>query len=91
MKINDLILNLLQNSDLSNQQIADKVLEEFPNAKTSAKSVASVASVARRFGVAVPKRPTVNNTEELKQMLELAEAEIERLKAQIEELLEKAA
>jgi hypothetical protein len=61
-------------------------LEDFPNAKTSAKSVASVASVARRFGVNVPKRPQVNNVEELKLSLEIAEARIAELEAQMADL-----
>ena len=68
MTINELIIDLLKSPDLGNQEIADKVKAQFPNAKTSAKSVASVASVARKYGVDIKKRPTVNPTEELNQL-----------------------
>jgi len=65
MTINDLIIDLLKSSDLGNQEIANKVKAQFPDAKTTAKSVASVASVARKYGVDIAKRPSVKPTEEL--------------------------
>ena len=36
--------------------IVDRVMAEFSNAKTTARSVASVAAVLRKKGVDVPKR-----------------------------------
>lgn len=83
MKINDLIIDLLKSSDLSNQAIADKVLERFPDAKTTAKSVASVASVARKYGVDIAKRPSANPSERIAEL----EARIAELEAQLEEAL----
>jgi hypothetical protein len=68
MTINELIIDLLKSSDLGNQAIADKVLQQFPNAKTTAKSVASVASVARKYGVDIKKRPTTSPTDEVNKL-----------------------
>lgn len=68
MTIGELILDLLKTTDLSNQEIVDKVKSQFPEAKTTTKSVASVASVARKYGQTIAKRPTVNPSEELNQL-----------------------
>jgi hypothetical protein len=65
MTIGELITDLLKTTDLSNQEIVERVKSQFPDAKTTAKSVASVASVARKYGVNIAKRPTVKPTEEL--------------------------
>ena len=83
MTIGELIQDLLMNSDLSNQQIADKVKEKFPEAKTTHKSVASIASVARKYGVLVPKRPSANPSEkiaELQSLLDEANRELKVLR-----------
>ncbi len=77
MTINDMILDLLKSTNLSNQEIADKIVAANPNAKTTAKSVASVASVARRFGVDVPKREHSNPSEKIAE-LEAKVADLER-------------
>lgn len=68
MTVGTLIQNLLQTTDLSNQEIADKVRQQFPDAKTTAKSVASVASVARKYGVQIAKRPTNAPTERIAEL-----------------------
>lgn len=68
MTIGQLIQSLLTTTDMSNQEIADKVRQQFPDAKTTAKSVASVASVARRYGVTIAKRPTAAPTERIAEL-----------------------
>jgi hypothetical protein len=83
MTIGELIQELLMNSDLSNQQIADKVIQQFPSAKTTAKSVASIASVARKYGVNIAKRPSANPSEriaELQAQLDEANRELKVLR-----------
>lgn len=77
LSINDMILDLLKSTDLSNQEIANKIVAANPSAKTTAKSVASVASVARRFGVYVPKREHSNPSERIAE-LETKIADLER-------------
>lgn len=46
----------LTQTDLGYAEIVDKVLEEHPDARTTARSVASVASALRKKGVDVPMR-----------------------------------
>lgn len=87
MTINDMILDMLKSTNLSNQQIADAILEQKPDAKTTAKSVASVASVARRYGVSVPKREHANPSERIAEL----EARVAELEAELEMLREEAA
>lgn len=50
------VMKLLMDEELSYTDIVKDILKKFPNAKTTARSVASVASVARRKGIEVPKR-----------------------------------
>lgn len=72
---------LLDPSKFSNQQIVDKVLDQFPEAKTTTKSVASVASTMRRFGLDVAKRDHESPNERIKEL----EEEVRQLKLRIEE------
>lgn len=54
--IGQLVQELLMDPDLSYLAIVDRVVTEFPDAKTSVRSVASVATVLRKKGVDVPTR-----------------------------------
>lgn len=54
--IGSLVQELLMDPDLGYVTIVDRVRAEFPDAKTTARSVASVAAVMRRNGVPVPLR-----------------------------------
>ena len=50
------VKRLLTETDLGYSQIVDKVLAEHPDARTTARSVASVACTLRKKGVDVPMR-----------------------------------
>jgi hypothetical protein len=54
--IGSLVQELLMDTDLGYLAIVDRVMTEFPDAKTSVRSVASVAAVLRKKGVDVPMR-----------------------------------
>ncbi len=54
--IGSLVQELLMDPDLGYLAIVDRVVAEFPEAKTSTRSVASVAAVLRKEGVEVPRR-----------------------------------
>lgn len=54
--IGSLVQELLMDPDLGYLAIVDRVVAEFPDAKTSVRSVASVAAVLRKKGVDVPMR-----------------------------------
>lgn len=54
--IGSLVQELLMDPDLGYEAIVDRVVAEFPDAKTSVRSVASVATVLRRKGAEVPMR-----------------------------------
>ncbi|CTQ33910.1 hypothetical protein [Jannaschia rubra] len=54
--IGSMVQELLMDEALDYATIVDAVVAEFPNAQTSARSVASVASVLRKKGVDVPMR-----------------------------------
>ncbi|SFC59546.1 hypothetical protein [Tropicimonas isoalkanivorans] len=54
--IGGLVQKLLLEPDLGYREIVDRVVAEFPEAKTSTRSVASVAAVLRKKGVEVPRR-----------------------------------
>lgn len=54
--IGSLVQELLMDPDLGYVTIVDRVVAEFPDAKTSVRSVASVAAVLRKKGVEVPMR-----------------------------------
>ena len=54
--ISALVKRLLMDETLDYQEIVDQVLAEFPAAKTTARSVASVAAIMRKKGVEVPLR-----------------------------------
>ncbi|CUH66527.1 hypothetical protein TG4357_02465 [Thalassovita gelatinovora] len=55
-KIGDLVHELLMDETLDYVTIVDRVMAKFPDAKTTARSVASVAAVLRKKGAEVPKR-----------------------------------
>ncbi|MEM8554256.1 MAG: hypothetical protein AAGF71_05445 [Pseudomonadota bacterium] len=54
--IGSLLQELLMNPGLGYEAIVDRVLEEFPDARTTVRSVASVAAVLRKKGTDVPMR-----------------------------------
>lgn len=54
--IGSLVQELLMDEALAYSAIVDRVLAEFPDAKTSVRSAASVAAVLRKKGVDVPMR-----------------------------------
>ncbi len=54
--IGSLAQELLMEPELGYLAIVDRVVAEFPNAKTSVRSVASVAAILRKKGVDVPLR-----------------------------------
>lgn len=54
--IGRLVEKLLMDETLDYVTIVDQVMAEFPDAKTTARSVASVAAVLRKKGIGVPKR-----------------------------------
>lgn len=58
--IGSLVQELLMDPELGYVTIVNRVLAEFPDAKTSARSVASVAAVLRKKGVDVPIRRKLN-------------------------------
>jgi len=83
MSIGELIIDLLKTSDLSNQEIVERVKAQFPEAKTTTKSVASVASVARKYDVDIAKRPASSPNEKIKELelnLEAANRELKVLR-----------
>lgn len=54
--VNALVSRLLADPELSYEAIVAQVVASFPGASTTARSVASTASVLRRKGTAVPMR-----------------------------------
>ncbi len=54
--VSRLVEDLVLNTTLPYSTIVNMVLEEFPMAKTSTKSVASVSCVMRKKGLSVPMR-----------------------------------
>ncbi len=54
--ISQTIMAMLMDAELNYAEIVSAVREQFPDARTTARSVASMACVARRNGIAVPKR-----------------------------------
>lgn len=54
--INAMVKDLLADPDLSYGAIVDRVMAAHPGARTTARSVASTASVLRRKGGAIPMR-----------------------------------
>lgn len=54
--IGALVQELLMDEALGYEAIVDRVVAEFPDAKTSVRSVASVAATLRKRGVEVPMR-----------------------------------
>ncbi|MBN7786699.1 hypothetical protein JYP51_17355 [Ponticoccus gilvus] len=61
--IGSLVQELLMDPDLGYLAIVDRVVAEFPDAKTSVRSVASVAAVMRKKGVDVPIRRKVKSSD----------------------------
>lgn len=61
--IGAVVQELLMNAEMTYLEIVDLVREQFPGAKTSARSVASTAAVLRRKGVEVPTRRNGKVTE----------------------------
>lgn len=54
--IGSLVQELLMDPDLGYEAIVERVMADFPDAKTSVRSVASVAAVLRKKGTDVPMR-----------------------------------
>lgn len=54
--IGSVVEQLLVNAELSYDQIVDMIREQFPEANTSRRSVASVAARLRKKGTEVPMR-----------------------------------
>ena len=54
--VGEMIRGLLVDTDLEYSAILDRVRVAFPEAKTTARSIASVACLARKKGLDVPKR-----------------------------------
>ncbi len=54
--IGSMIHELLMDEALAYAAIVDRIMDEFPDAKTTVRSVASVAAVLRKKGVDVPMR-----------------------------------
>ena len=54
--IGELVHELLMDETLEYVAIVDRVMAKFPDAKTTTRSVASVAAVLRKKGAEVPKR-----------------------------------
>ena len=54
--INSMVKDLLTDPNLSYEAIVDRVKAAYPSARTTARSVASTASVMRRKGEPVPMR-----------------------------------
>jgi hypothetical protein len=63
--INAMVKDLLADPDLSYGAIVDQVMAAHPGARTTARSVASTASVMRRKGSLVPKRQGTNQVKPL--------------------------
>jgi hypothetical protein len=65
--IGALVKELLNDANLTYAQIVDRVVAVHPEAKTSARSVASTAAALRKGGTEVPKRqpaPTAKTVSE---------------------------
>lgn len=58
------VATLLMDAGLSYPDIVDAILVIFPNAKTTARSVASVAARLRKSGVEVPLRRAAKRSAE---------------------------
>ena len=58
LTISRLTEKLLMNENFGYAEIVDRVMAEFPDARTTTRSVASVAAVLRKNGTPVPKRRT---------------------------------
>ncbi|MCV3271955.1 hypothetical protein [Roseobacter sinensis] len=54
--IGSVVQELLMDEALAYAAIVDRVMAEFPDAKTTVRSIASVAAVLRKKGVSVPMR-----------------------------------
>lgn len=54
--IGSLVQELLMDEALAYTAIVDRIMAEFPDAKTTVRSVASVASAMRRRGIQVARR-----------------------------------
>lgn len=78
---------LIDQVKYSNQEIVDLVRIDFPDAKTSTKSVASVASTMRRFGIDVAKRDPESPNERIKELEGLLKSANEKI-AELEALIE---
>lgn len=59
-RLSRMVEDLVKNTTMSYADIVAKVKEEFPQANTSTKSVASVACVMRKKGIPVPLRLKLN-------------------------------
>lgn len=55
-KVSDFVSDLLQSTDLPYTDIEELAKNEFPKARTSTRSIASIACRLRKEGVEIPKR-----------------------------------
>ncbi|RYH00687.1 hypothetical protein EU805_17130 [Salipiger sp. IMCC34102] len=62
--IGSMVQELLIDPDLGYTAIVDRVMTDFPDAKTSVRSVASVAAVLRKKGVNIPIRRKVKSSDQ---------------------------
>ena len=76
---------ILENPEMSNQEILETVLETYPSAKTSMACIAWYKSDLRKKGVLAKRGAPVATIEE---QIEALEAKLEALKAKQEEAQE---
>jgi len=87
MSIGKFVKNLILNSELSNQQLLDKTLEEFPAANTSLACIAWYKSDLRKKGLISKRGQPSFKITEVKQVELTTTQKIELLKVQLEEQL----
>lgn len=82
MKISDLVIDLLtQNPDWDNEQVAAEVQKRVPGATTSAASVSSIKSNAKKLGLLKDASPVARSAPEA--LVELPEETFEQRSARI--------
>ena len=81
---------VLENSELKNQEILDKVLEKFPEAKTTISCIAWYKTDMRKKGLIGGRRSAMTKDGIIKE-IELLEKRLETLKLQLKAMEEEAA
>ena len=56
MKIGSVVSEMLTSTDMAYDAIVEAIIKQFPQANTTARSIASVAARLRKTGVDVPTR-----------------------------------